>query len=79
MLEDLITIATFDLTVQAELAKAKLESEGIDCLLLDKNLIGALGPFYSSMLGGIRLQVRESDAELARKILEHESPTSDTD
>jgi predicted RNA-binding Zn-ribbon protein involved in translation (DUF1610 family) len=62
------TIARFrDLPI-AELAKSKLESDDIPCFLVDKNLIG-INWLYSFALGGIRLQVRNEDAEKALKIL----------
>jgi len=62
------TVASFRDLPLAELAKSKLESEGIPCFLADKNLIG-INWLYSFALGGVRLQVRKDDAEIAEKIL----------
>jgi hypothetical protein len=71
MPEELVTIATFNVAVEADLARAKLESEGIECFLADE---------YSRYLqaGGIKLQVGESDAQRAVEIL-GESSTAEND
>ncbi len=52
----------------AELAKSKLESEGIHCFLADKNLIG-IQWLYSFALGGVKVQVKDEDFEKAINIL----------
>jgi predicted RNA-binding Zn-ribbon protein involved in translation (DUF1610 family) len=52
----------------AEIAKAKLESEGIYCHLADKHHIG-LNWLYSQALGGVKLYVRKQDEDIARTIL----------
>lgn len=58
----------------AELARSKLESEGIECFLLDKYLIG-INWLYSEALGGVKVHVKTEDAKQAEKILaEDESP-----
>jgi hypothetical protein len=65
---ELITIASYrDLPV-AELAKAKLESEGILCFLQGKNLVG-VDWLYSFAVGGVKLQVAEQEADNAKEIL----------
>ena len=58
-MEELITIATFETPTQAYLLKAKLESEGITCILNDvyMNSLMPIGGF-----GGIKLQVYFSDS-----------------
>lgn len=68
MTQILKTVASFRDLPLAELAKSKLESEGIPCFLANKNLIG-INWLYSFALGGVRLQVRKDDAEIAEKIL----------
>ena len=68
MNERFVTIAGFGDLLEAELARDKLESEGLNCLLLEdatQNLYG-----YAS--GAIKLQVRQSDMERAQQILEIE-------
>jgi hypothetical protein len=68
MTQMLKTVASFRDLPLAELAKSKLESEGIPCFLANKNLIG-INWLYSFALGGVKLQVRKDDAEIAEKIL----------
>jgi hypothetical protein len=46
-----------------------LESEGIFAVVLD-DLIASINWFYSNAVGGVRLQVREADAESAALIME---------
>ena len=65
MAERLITIATFGESLQAEISKTKLEDEGIKCLLAED----PTHSLYGFAAGGIRLRVRESDAERALQIL----------
>jgi hypothetical protein len=62
------TIASYRDLPLAELAKAKLESEGIYCHLLNKHHIG-INWLYSQALGGVEVQVPTEDAEKANKIL----------
>ena len=54
---------------EALLAKSMLDSAGIESVLGDENLV-RLDWFYSNLVGGIELMVREEDAETARKVLE---------
>lgn len=61
-------IADFGSPIQAQLAKARLEAEGIPAFLLDENAI-AVNPFYSPALGGVKLAVPKGDARRAREIL----------
>ncbi len=65
---DLVTIATFTSTVDAELAKSRLESEGI-AAMLGNELASGMMPFLGAGLGGVSLQVAQHDAERAREIL----------
>jgi len=70
--EKLITIGQFSKGVDAHLAKTKLQSEGIECFIQDEHLISLIW-LYSNAIGGVKLQVRASDVEKAKKILS-ESP-----
>lgn len=65
---ELVTIATFSTPVEAEMAKLKLESEGIMCFLADETL-SSFAPHYTYMSGGVRLQVVEEDARRAIELL----------
>jgi len=53
---------------EADLAKARLEAEGIPAFAADEYIV-RFDWFYSNAVGGIRLQVAEPDAELAMEIL----------
>ena len=65
---DWLTIATFWSAPEAHVARLKLESREIDCYLLDENLI-ATDWLFANAAGGIKLQVRRSDAAAAAAIL----------
>jgi Putative prokaryotic signal transducing protein len=58
---------------EAQIASSILDSAGIESFLVDENLV-RLDWFYSNLVGGIKLQVREDDAEAAGKLLEQEIP-----
>jgi hypothetical protein len=66
--EKLITILTFEFAHEAPIVKGKLESEGIPCFLKDE-LTAQVAPFYSNAIGGVKLQVIESDVPQAIEIL----------
>ncbi len=66
----LVTIATFHNETEFLLARTRLESADIECFALDENMLRIAG-WHSHMFGGIKLQVRESDAQDARAILQH--------
>ena len=75
MTDKLITIANFIEPFQADLARAKLESEGIKCFLAGENFVATYW-LLSNADRGIKLQVRESEAERALEILSHEEGAS---
>ena len=64
-----VVIARYGGVPEALLAKSMLDSAGIESFLGDENLV-RLDWFYSNLVGGIKLMVREEDAETARKVLE---------
>ena len=72
MANKLATIRHFsygsDPVSEAELARIKLEAKGIRCFLAGKNFISMYW-LLSGADRGIKLQVRESDAEKALEIL----------
>jgi Zn finger protein HypA/HybF involved in hydrogenase expression len=68
MTDKLITIANFNEPLEANLAKIKLESEGIKCFLLGENFVATYW-FLSQADRGIKLQVKKSEAERALEIL----------
>jgi hypothetical protein len=73
MYEDLVTIAVFHSQTEFLLARTRLESAAIECFAYDENML-RIGGWHSHILGGIKLQVRESDAQDARAILHHTAP-----
>jgi len=66
--EKLVTIASFVHTIDAQMARSRLESSGIECFLADENTI-AINWLYSQAIGGIKIQVQESDIEKAKEVL----------
>lgn len=65
----LLTLKTFDSSVDAHLLKTKLSNEGIVSFLFDENIM-TLNPLYNIMVGGIKLKVLEDDFERATKIVD---------
>jgi hypothetical protein len=66
---ELITIRKFRDLPEALLAKGSLESAGIECFLADENLV-RLDWFISNFIGGVKLNVKATDVENARKVLD---------
>jgi hypothetical protein len=67
--DKLVTIATFNHAEEANLSKAKLESEGIGSFVADEFTAKWVIPIIA---GGIKLQVTEPDVAEAIKILHTE-------
>jgi hypothetical protein len=70
---DLVTIRKFRDLPEALLAKGSLDSAGIECFLVDDNMI-RLDWFISNLLGGIKLQVQPGDVEAAGEVLNQPVP-----
>jgi len=68
-----VMIARYGGVPEALVAKSMLDSAGIESFLGDENLV-RLDWFYSNLVGGIKLMVREEDAETARAVLERNIP-----
>jgi hypothetical protein len=71
--EDLVTVAIFHSQPEFLLARTRLESADIECFAYDENML-RIGGWHSDMLGGIKLQVRESEAQDALVILDQTAP-----
>jgi hypothetical protein len=69
----MVTIRQFRDLPEALFAKGSLESAGIECALLDANMV-RLDWFISNLLGGVKLQVRQEDAAVALEILDQPIP-----
>lgn len=69
MAEKLITVASFNEPTMAHVAQIQLEAEGIESYLDNENVVGMFW-HYGNALGGVKVQVREGDAEAAQLILQ---------
>lgn len=72
----LVTIATFGEAPQAHLARNALEAAGIQAAIADESLIG-MDWLMSNAIGGVKVQVREEDAERAVAVLEESLGNTD--
>jgi hypothetical protein len=63
-----ITIMTFTHPSELLILRGKLESEGIECQALDE-FTTQVNPLYSNAIGGVKLQVKESDLPRTIEIL----------
>ncbi len=74
MSEQLVTIASFRDLPEALLAKGKLEAAGIQSELVDDNIV-RMDWFWSTAMGGIKLQVDRDDVNGAVEVLGSPIPT----
>lgn len=65
---ELITVATFDMLPDAQIALGRLEAEGIPATLADAHLVQT-DWLYSIAVGGIKLQVEPAYVQRALEIL----------
>jgi uncharacterized protein (DUF4415 family) len=72
-LRQMVAIRSFPDVMQAWLARSSLESAGIECCLVDDNMV-RLDWGISIILGGVKLQVRPEDAEAAIEMLDQPVP-----
>jgi len=70
---EMVTIRQFRDLPEALFAKGSLESVGIECALVDDNMV-RLDWFISNLLGGVKLQVKAEDAVLAAEVLDQPIP-----
>jgi hypothetical protein len=68
--EEMVTVERYTDMLQAELAKGRLESAGIDCFLAGENA----GLLYGNGLDSVQLQVAAVDEDDARAILNDPGP-----
>lgn len=64
----LMTVASYSFPYQAQIARARLEVDGIQAYVADEHTI-TMQWLYSDALGGVKVQVREQDLSRARSIL----------
>lgn len=67
-MDDLITVASFPDVPEAELARERLELEGIQAFAIDVRAAGVM-PFLAATSGRVRVQVAPKDVERAKEIL----------
>lgn len=72
-LQEMVTIRQFRDLPEALFAKGSLESAGIECAMVDDNMV-RLDWFISNLLGGVKLQVKQEDASIAEEILSQPIP-----
>jgi hypothetical protein len=73
-LESMVTVGAYTSPWEAQLARACLETEGIDSVVIDEHLARI---WCATTVGGIRLQVREYDAPTAAELLRNLRPIPD--
>ena len=66
-------IKVFENAFEAELARGRLESEGIPSFLRDNHIVEA-NWMLSNAVGGVKLAVRANDVGRAREILDSAAP-----
>lgn len=64
----LVTVASFRDLSEALVAKGKLDAADIPCTLADDNIV-RMDWFWSNLMGGVKLNVPESQAETAYELL----------
>jgi hypothetical protein len=72
-LQNWIPVKRFRDLPEAMLAKGSLESSGIECHLVDENMV-RLDWFISNLLGGVKLMVKTEDLDAAQEIMNHPIP-----
>jgi predicted RNA-binding Zn-ribbon protein involved in translation (DUF1610 family) len=65
----IITLRSFDNYFLASITLTKLQDAGVECYLKDEHTV-TIDPILSNAIGGIKLVVKEQDAEEAKKILQ---------
>ncbi len=73
--DKLITIARFAEDLEAQMARATLESNGIKAMIAGENVMG----LYSRAISWLDLQVFAADAEKAKQILNSQQPLTQDD
>jgi hypothetical protein len=71
-LQRLVTIGTFSTPWEAQIAQARLSSEGLHSLIANEHVIRMVA--LSNAVGGIQLKVREQDVEAAAAVLRRLAP-----
>lgn len=67
-MDTFVTLMTFTYPTELAVLRARMEDEEIECRVLNE-LTVQVNPFYSNAIGGVQLQVKESDFQRATQIL----------
>ena len=67
----LVTLGSYSTAYEANLVKSGLDAFGIDAILIDDHTINANWA-WSNVLGGVKVQVEESEIEYALQLIEAE-------
>ena len=76
--EKFITVLTATYGYEIAVIRGRLESEGITCFVKDEFTV-QVNPFFSNAIGGVKLQVKESDWNQAIEILKETGDMDDKD
>lgn len=76
MSKKLITVFLTNNQYEAEIIKQQLLMEGISSSIVDEHLGGA--PYFSSAVGGIKIQVNQSDYYRSKEIINEYTVSNDT-
>lgn len=71
--QNTVTLRQFRDLHEAFLAKGSLDSAGIECWLIDDNMV-RMDWFMSNFFGGIKLRVKPEDVDAAEEILDQPIP-----
>ena len=63
----LVTINSFDNPAAASILAGRLEARGIDAFITEEHIVG-MDPLWTPMVGGVKVKVREIDAERAGEL-----------
>ena len=75
MAEAFKTVATFENGIDAEIARGRLESEGITAQVRDASIVG-MNWTLSNAIGGVKLDVKLADVGRAKELLDNATPVS---
>lgn len=64
-----VVVAAYPEALAAHLARVRLEAEGIESWIDDENF-SSIYPLYTGTIGGVKLKVREEDANLASQVIQ---------
>jgi DNA-directed RNA polymerase subunit RPC12/RpoP len=76
--EKFVTVLTGTFGYEIAVVRGRLEAEGITCFVQDE-LTVQVNPLYSNAIGGVKLQVKESDLNQAIEILKETENVKDND